>query len=434
MDWANLTVNEAGRLVLGGCDTADLVKEFGTPLYVMEEDKIRSVCRAFKKAIDENLTGRAYFASKAFLNTAMCKIIEQEGLGMDVVSGAELYTALKAGFPPAHINLHGNVKTDDELRLAIQNGVGSIVIDNGDEVERIAAIAGALGKKAYVMLRMRPNIDAHTHKYIMTGNMDSKFGVGKERVVPVIKNILAHDCLVFEGLHCHIGSQIFELEPFEKAVDTMVLQVVEVMQKTGCDMNELNFGGGYGIHYTDEDRPLMPGEYVAAMAKQLKASCEKAGIPVPRFGIEPGRSIVGEAGTTLYTVGSVKEIPGIRKYVAIDGGMPDNPRPALYQAKYSAIVANKANQAADDLVSIAGRCCESGDMIAWDIKLAKAEYGDIIAVFSTGAYNFSMASNYNKLPIPAIVLVKDGKAELMKTRQSFEDLLKNDCMPSWLAD
>ncbi|MGI6168970.1 MAG: diaminopimelate decarboxylase [Christensenellales bacterium] len=434
MEWADRKINEAGRLVLGGCDTAELVKEFGTPLYVMEEDKIRSVCRAFKQAIDANLVGRAYFASKAFLNTAMCKIIQQEGLGMDVVSGAELYTALKAGFPPVHIHLHGNVKTDDELRMAIRNGVGSIVIDNGDEVDRIGAIARSLGRKAYVMLRMRPNVDAHTHKYIMTGNMDSKFGVGKDEVTPIIRNILAHDCLVFEGLHCHIGSQIFELEPFEKAVDTMVGQVAQVMAETGCDVNELNFGGGYGIHYTNEDKPLSPGAYVAAMAKQLKASCEKAKIPVPRFGIEPGRSIVGEAGTTLYTVGSVKDIPGVRKYVAIDGGMPDNPRPALYQAKYFAMVANRALEPADDLVSIAGRCCESGDMIAWDIMLAKAEYGDIIAVFSTGAYNFSMASNYNKLPIPAIVLVKDGKAELMKTRQSFEDLLRNDCIPSWLED
>lgn len=433
--WGNLNVNEKGHLVLGGCDALGLAKEFGTPLYVMEEDTIRKVCRGYTKALsDYKGKGKALFAGKAFLNTAMCKIVQSEGMGLDVVSGGELYVALNAGFNLKDVYFHGNNKTPSDLRMAVSEGIGRIVIDSANEIGLLAGIASELGKVQDVSVRIKPGIEAHTHEYIKTGQVDSKFGFGiaDGQGMQAVKDILAQPSLNLLGMHCHIGSQIFELTPFRDAVDVMLNYMLGIQKETGYMFSEINFGGGYGIHYTKDDEPLRPDEYVKIMLNELTGLCEQKGIELPFFVIEPGRSIAGEAGTTLYTVGDIKTIPDIRTYVSVDGSMADNPRPSLYQAEYTCALAGKMNEPDETIVSIAGRTCESGDMLIWNAKLPQAQAGDILAVFSTGAYNYSMASNYNKLPHPAIVLVKDGKAELMVKRQSFDDLIHNDVIPSWL--
>lgn len=433
--WTNLQVNEKGHLVLGGCDALELAKEFGTPLYVMEEDTIRKVCRGYVDAIgDYKGGGKALFAGKAFLNTAMCKIVESEGLGLDVVSGGELYVAQNAGFNMKNVYFHGNNKTPADLKMAVEAGIGRVVIDSANEIQLLAKIAADLGKVQDVSVRIKPGIEAHTHEYIRTGQVDSKFGfgIGDGQGMQAVKDILAKPSLNLIGMHCHIGSQIFELKPFRDAVDVMLTYMLEVKEETGFMFSEINFGGGYGIHYTTEDKPLRPDEYVRTMLDELTILSEQKGIKPPYFVIEPGRSIAGEAGTTLYTVGDIKTIPDIRTYVSVDGSMADNPRPALYQAEYTCALAGKMNAPDETVVSIAGRTCESGDMLIWNAKLPKAQAGDVLAVFSTGAYNYSMASNYNKLPQPAVVLVKNGKAALMVKRQSYDDLIKNDVIPSWL--
>ncbi len=433
--WGNLSINEKGHLVLGGCDTLDLAAQFGTPLYVMEEDKIRNVCQGYTKALAAYKGGgKALFAGKAFLNTAMCKIVQSEGLGLDVVSGGELAVAINADFDLANVYFHGNNKTPDDLRMAVKAGIGRIVIDSANEIKLLADIAEELGKVQNVSVRIKPGIEAHTHEYIKTGQVDSKFGfgIGDGQGLQAVESILARPSLKLVGMHCHIGSQIFELTPFRDAVDVMLSYLMEIKEKSGFEFSEINFGGGYGIHYMKEDAPLRPDEYVKTMLKELTQLCEQKDMSLPFFVIEPGRSIAGEAGTTLYTVGDIKTIPDIRTYVSVDGSMADNPRPALYQAEYTCALAGKMYEPDETIVSIAGRSCESGDMLIWNAKLPETKAGDVLAVFSTGAYNYSMASNYNKLPHPAVVLVKDGKAELMVKRQTFDDLIKNDVIPSWL--
>ncbi len=433
--WKNLNVNENGHLMLGGCDASQLARQFGTPLYVMEEDTIRSVCKGYVEEIKKySGGGKVMFASKAFLNTAMCRIVESEGMGIDVASGGELYIALKAGFDPQKIYFHGNVKTESDLRMAVEAGIGHIVIDSFSEINMISDIAISLGRVQNVSVRFKPGIEAHTHDYIKTGQMDSKFGFGitDGEGMRIVKLILATPGLNLVGMHCHIGSQIFELTPFRDTVDVMLNFLLDVRKETGFAFSEINFGGGYGIHYLAADKPLKPEEYVHAMHGELEKLCAKKGIVTPVFAIEPGRSIVGEAGTTLYTVSDIKTVPGIRTYIGVDGGMADNPRVALYQAEYTCALANRMNEPEEAVVSVAGRCCESGDMLAWNVQLPEPKVGDILAMFSTGAYTYSMASNYNKLPIPAAVLVKDGKAELMLKRQTYDQLMQNDMVPSWL--
>ncbi len=435
--WGTLEINDKGHLQIGGCDTVDLAKKYGTPLFVMDEAHIRDTCRKYRDTIDQDYgDGLVLFASKAFLTTAMCKIIQQEGLGLDVVSGGELYTAIKASFPMEKIYFHGNNKTLDELEMAIEAGIGCIVVDNISELMLIEEYARRFHRQIFVSIRIKPGIEAHTHHYIQTGQIDSKFGLGIDsgEAMAAVQAVLQSSFLKLKGIHCHIGSQIFEVQPYRIAVDVMTDFIVQVKRKNGFEIPEINFGGGFGIRYIREDSPQDPRVYVRAMLDELKIQCKKKRINRPFFIIEPGRSIVGEAGTTLYTIGSIKDITGIRKYVSIDGGMTDNPRPALYQAKYRAMIANKADRERDEIVSIAGKCCESGDMLIWDINLPKVERNDILAVFSTGAYNYSMASNYNKTPIPAVVLVKDGKSDLMVKRQTYEDLLRNDSIPSWLQN
>lgn len=433
--WGDIDINQKGHLMLGGCDATVLAQKFGTPLYVMEEDKIRSICKSYTRAINGYKGGgKALYAGKAFSSTAMCKIIESEGLGLDVASSGELFVAINAGFDLKNVYMHGNNKTADDLGMAVNSGIGRIVIDSFSEIDMLSGIAQKAGCVQDVSIRIKPGIEAHTHDYIKTGQIDSKFGFGIDdgQALKAVKQILAQKCLNLVGIHCHIGSQIFELDPFRDAVKVLLDFLLYVKAETGYVLSELNFGGGYGIHYTDSDKPLLPHEYVQAMLSELSAACDEKGIEPPAFVIEPGRSVVGEAGTTLYTVGSIKEIPNVRTYVSVDGSMADNIRPALYQAKYTCALANRMNEPDECVVTIAGRACESGDMLIWDAALPKAVAGDVLAVFSTGAYNYSMASNYNKLPHPAVVLVKDGRAELMVRRQSFEDLVRNDMVPSWL--
>lgn len=433
--WARLDVNKQGHLMLGGCDALDLANEFGTPLYVMEEDVMRGVCREYMETVKSYKGGaKVLFAGKAFMTTAMCRLVDSEGLGLDVVSEGEIRTAMNAGFDLKKAYLHGNNKTPGDLNLALEAGVGRVVIDSFAEIKLLSKIAKEHGKVQDVSVRIKPGIEAHTHDYIKTGQVDSKFGFGAAdgQGMEAVREILAEPSLNLIGLHCHIGSQIFELQPYRDTVRVMVSFLKKVKEETGFLFTEINFGGGYGIHYLKDDKPYKPGEYIEAMLEEMNMVCTEKDIPLPVFAIEPGRSIVGEAGTTLYTVGDIKHIPGIRTYVSVDGGMADNPRPALYQAQYTCALAGKMDTPDSEIVSIAGRTCESGDMLIWNATLPEAEAGDIMAVFSTGAYNYSMASNYNMLPHPAVVLVKDGKAGLMVARQSPDDLIKNDKVPSWL--
>lgn len=426
----NLAVNEKNHLTVGGIDTVELAQKYGTPLYVMDENLIRENCRLYKSSIDSyyNGNGLALYASKAFSSLAIYKIVNEEGLGVDVVSGGELYTALKSGFPAEKIYFHGNNKTKDELKMALDNNVGRIVVDNISELLLLNELALAADKTVDILFRIKPGIDAHTHSFVMTGQIDSKFGVALEtgEAFDIIKTASELSGVNVVGIHCHIGSQIFDLKPFEQAADVMMNFIAEIKNKLKIELSELNLGGGFGIRYTESDTPVAYDKYMEAVSKVVKVSAEKHGVTLPKILMEPGRSIVASAGTTLYTVGSVKEIPNIRKYVAIDGGMADNPRYILYQSEYDFQLANKAGDPKTETVTVAGRCCESGDLLGENIRLQKAESGDILAVLATGAYNYSMASHYNRLPNPAVIMVKDGKDRVIIKRESYEDLVKND--------
>lgn len=411
-----------------------LAQRFGTPLYVMDEFYIRETCRRYKNAMEQYGNGMVLYAGKAFTNIAMCRLIDQEGLGLDVVSGGELYTAIKAKFPADKIYMHGNNKAYEELFMAVEYGVERIVIDSFQEIELLEQLGRRFDKTIGVSIRVKPGIEAHTHNYIRTGQQDSKFGFGIDdgQIYEAVELVIARPHLALKGLHCHIGSQIFETEPYIQAVEIMLDLMWSLNDKYGLNVQEIDFGGGFGIRYIESDQPLEPESYINSLADGVKGYCDKNAKPYPKILIEPGRSIVGPAGITLYTIGAIKHIPHVRTYVSVDGGMADNPRPALYQAQYSAVVANKADKPSIQTVSIAGKCCESGDMLIWDIDLPKIEPGDILAVFATGAYNYSMASNYNRLPVPAVVLVRDGQAEIMVRRQSYDDIIGHDCIPSWL--
>lgn len=429
-----MRINEKGHLEIGGYDTVQLAQDFGTPLYVMDEEEIRRVCREYRKVFMEEFDGEVIYASKAFMNLAMCKIIQEEGLSLDVVSGGELYTAIKAGFPANRIYFHGNNKLPDELKMALKYQVGRIVVDNFYELNLLNNLAGEMGMEVDVLLRLTPGVEAHTHEYIRTGQIDSKFGftVSNGQAIEALKQSMNLSNLRFKGVHCHIGSQVFEMESFGHAARIMMDVVKEIRDQMGVTVEELDLGGGFGIYYTEGDKPATLVDYAKAVIEAVQEKAAEYQLPVPKIMVEPGRSIVGEAGTTLYTVGSIKKIPGVRTYVAVDGGMSDNPRPALYQAEYEAIVANKATRRPAELVSITGKCCESGDMLIWDINLPEIESGDILAVFCTGAYNYSMSMNYNHLGRPAVVLVKDGKADIIVKREDYEDLLRNNCIPERL--
>lgn len=421
--------NSENHLTMSGVDICEIAKKYKTPLYLMDENLIRKNCRIYKEALEscyEN--GLVLYASKAFSCLYMYKIAKEEGLGVDVVSGGELYTALKADFPAEKIYFHGNNKTVDELDFAISNNIGRIVVDNTYELDNIEMLAEKYNQTVSVLFRIKPGVDAHTHDFIMTGQIDSKFGFALENgeAFEIIEKASKLKNVKIEGVHCHIGSQIFELEPFSKTAEVMLNYIADIKEKYGIEINELNLGGGYGIKYTKNDDPISYGEYIKDVAKVVKAICAKRNIKNPKILMEPGRSIVGEAGITLYTVGCVKDIKNVRKYISVDGGMGDNPRFALYEAEYSASIANKADAQPCEAVTIAGKCCESGDLLAKDIMMPKTKVGDILCVYSTGAYNFSMASNYNRIPRLPVVMIKDGEDKLIVKRETYEDIIKND--------
>jgi diaminopimelate decarboxylase len=427
--------SNSGHLFFGGCDTIELAKEYGTPLYVMDEVMIRNNCKKYKETFQKLYPNHeVIYASKAFLNLAMVKIIEQEGLALDVVSGGELYTAIKAGFPKDKIYFHGNNKSSNEIEMALDYGVQRIIIDSLDEIDTLTNILEHKNMTASVLIRLTPGIEAHTHHYIQTGQVDSKFGLGIKdgQALIGLKKALSSERIKVMGFHCHIGSQIFDVKPYKLTADVMIGFVENVYKDLGFETQELNLGGGFGIKYTEDDPELDYETMVADKIKWVIDGFSKRGMEQPKLMVEPGRSIVGECGITLYTVGTVKEIPGVRKYVSIDGGMTDNPRPALYNAAYLGVIANKSNEPSSEKVSIAGKCCESGDMLIWDLMLPKVNIGDILAVYSTGAYNYSMASNYNRIPRPAVVLVNNGKSSVMVKRESFDDIIVNDVIPDYL--
>lgn len=429
-----LKINAAGHLEIGGCDCVDLAAEYGTPLYVMDEQYIREVCRAFRQTIESTYgNGNMAYASKAFSCKAIYNIMKQEGTFIDVVSGGEIYTAVSAGFDMSKAYFHGNNKLPEELRLAMQHGVGTIVVDNIDEADIIDALAEEYGIVQRVLVRINPGVEAHTHSYVQTAKVDSKFGfsIRTDDALNVIKKLIAKKNIYFAGLHCHIGSQIFDRSAFALAVDVVTDYMVRLLAE-GIETDEVNMGGGFGVHYAEGDPRYNVAEYcdyVRVLTSALTDCIERKGLKKPSFVIEPGRSIVGEAGITLYTVGAVKDIKGIRKYLSVDGGMTDNVRPALYGSQYEAVLANRAAEEATEVVTIAGKCCESGDIIIKDIKLPAAKRGDLIAVFTTGAYCYSMASTYNRNPVPAVVFARNGKSGYAVRRQTYSDLIRLDEIP-----
>lgn len=432
-------INKTGRLEIGGCDASLLAEEFGTPLYVMDEDCIRDRCRRYMKAF-----GKCYgdiavaFAGKAFMVTAMCKIVEQEGLHLDVSSAGELHTAKVAGFPMERIIFHGNNKSVDELRMSLDLGVGRVVVDNFLELARLDELARASCKRAGIMLRLTPGIDPNTHRLIRTGQEDTKFGfnIKDGSAMTAVQKALECTNIDLRGLHCHVGSQLLDTEAHEQAIKIVVRFMSEALH-AGYVTNELNLGGGLGIRYIAAHKPPTIEEFAEKLCTTVTREIEKHKLEKPKFMVEPGRSIVGEAGTTLYRVGAIKQVktthaPGMRTYVSVDGGLSDNPRPALYDAKYEAIVANRADAPADATVTIVGKHCETDTLIK-DALIASPEAGDILAVYSTGAYNHSMASNYNRLPRPAAVLVSGGKADIIVRRETIEDLVSHDEIPKRLS-
>ena len=422
-------------LYFDGCNTVELAKEYGTPLYVMSETAIVHKCKEIRDIfLKKYERTRAAYASKAFLTLAMCKIIEREGLCLDVVSGGELYTAIKADFPAEKIEFNGNNKSIEELELAIDYNIGRIIVDGFDELAIIEDICKKKDKKTNILYRITPGVKSDSHDYIVTGKKDSKFGfpLDDDVIFPAIEKAINSLHINFMGFHFHVGSQLHNNQSHLKALNIALKLIKTTIDKYNYVTQELNIGGGFGIRYTDDDDKKPYAYFLDPMMKRIEEFSKDMNIKRPEIVIEPGRSIVGEAGITLYTIGTIKDIKGIRKYVSVDGGMTDNIRPALYQAKYESVIANKAAQPSNDLVTISGKCCESGDILIRDAYMPLAERGDILAVFSTGAYGYAMASNYNKNPFPATVLVKEGSSEVIVKRQKYEHMIANEVIPESL--
>ncbi|MBI6054690.1 diaminopimelate decarboxylase [Clostridium perfringens] len=421
---------EGNELYVGGVKASDLSKEYGTPLYVIDEELVRGNCRRYYNAMKcEERGNRVTYAGKAFINMSMCNLVNEENLYLDVVSGGELYTAYKAGFPLERIYFHGNNKSDYEIDLGVRLGIGRFIVDNIHELEVLNSIAQEYGRVQKVYLRITPGVEAHTHEYIKTGQLDSKFGfpVIGDTVYDAIKRAMELEYIELNGLHCHIGSQIFDLEPFEDTTEIMLNLINDIKETLGYEIKELDLGGGFGIYYTEGDKPKEIEEYCSVIINKADEICRKLNMNVPILSIEPGRSIVGNAGLTLYTVGAIKEIPNIRKYVSVDGGMSDNIRPALYSANYESLIANRVFDNSKEIVTVAGKCCESGDVLLNSIEMPRMETGDILAIMSTGAYGHSMANNYNRIPKAAVVSVSNGISKVMCKRETYEDLLRNEC-------
>lgn len=432
------TVNSHDHLEIGGCDVSDLVQRFGSPLYVLDEETLRAACRQYRQAFQHYYPGESLviYASKAWNCLAVCAIVASEGLGIDVVSGGELYTALQAGLKPDQIYFHGNNKSIDELKFAVQTGC-TIVVDNWYELETLVGITGNVdangSSKVRIMLRLTPGIECHTHEYIRTGHLDSKFGFDPDQLDEVFAFVAKQSNLDCVGLHAHIGSQIFELQPHQDLADVMV-QWLKKAADYGLPVKELDIGGGLGIRYTESDDPPSIDEWARVICTAVADSCQTQNVPLPRLIAEPGRSLIGTSCVTAYSVGSQKIIPSVRTYVTVDGGMSDNPRPITYQSVYRAVLANRMSAETTEQVTIAGKHCESGDIVIKEAQLPPTQPGDTLVVLCTGAYNYSMASNYNRLPRPAAVVVNAGEASVILQRETYEDLVRQDRLPERLVE
>ena len=428
----SLTINTQGHLCIGGMDIAELAGQYGTPLYIMDEDGIRNACRAYREAgrrfWGENF--RTSYASKAFCTAAMYKILAEEGIYADVVSGGELYTAHRAGFDMSRICYHGNNKTPEELTEGLDYGIGRFVIDNIPEMRTLDSLCADRGVRASILIRITPGVEAHTHEFIRTGQIDSKFGLAIETGAADEGIRAALECknLDLMGLHCHIGSQIMETAPFELAAQIMAKYIAHIRKDYGVETRELDVGGGFGVRYVASDDPLPTETNISALAAAMRKACADESIPEPTLMIEPGRSIVAPYGITVYTVGAVKTIPGYRTYVSVNGGMTDNPRYILYGAEYEFIVPDRANEPRTEVVTVAGRNCESGDLLGENVKIQPVEVGDLLCTPTTGAYCYSMASNYNRVPRPAVVFVSQGKDRIVVRRETYEDLVNLDVL------
>ena len=426
----NVTVGDNGSLRFAGVDTAELAEKYGTPLYLFDTDRIRERCKLYQSEMKAAFGGdsRPLYAGKAFCTKAIYRIMAECGMSVDLVSPGELFTAKSAGFPMERAFFHGNNKTDADIALALDAGVGCFVCDSREELVALDRIAGERGVCQKILLRVTPGIDPHTFAAVTTGKVDSKFGspIATGAALELAKLALSLERIDLDGFHCHIGSQIFDVTPYIDAANVMLSFMKSVKDETGFTAKTLNLGGGFGVRYTESDPEFDYAEAIKALAKAVKEAAQSNGLPTPTVLLEPGRSIVADAGMTLYTVGTVKEIPGFRTYVSVDGGMPDNPRYALYRSVYTVVNATHADKAPDRAVTVAGRCCESGDLIAEGARIATPVRGDLLAVLVTGAYNYSMASNYNRIPRPPVVFLSKGKDELAVRRESFEDLVRND--------
>ncbi len=431
-------VNEAGHLTLGGCDAVQLARDFATPLYVFDEETLRCQCQAFLAAFRSRYPDSGVvYAAKAYLGRALAAIIAQEGLDLDVVSGGELAIARSVSFPPERIIFHGNNKSEEELREALDYGIGRVAIDNFHEMQLLNGLAQARRVRQKVLLRLSPGIDPHTHAHTTTGTLDSKFGIplpssvarGPSPAEAAVRQAISMPGLELAGLHVHLGSPVFELEPYAEAVDVVIEFAARLRERLGFELREFSPGGGFAVAYLPDKLPPSPDEYAETIVSGLVAACGKHGLPHPRLFVEPGRAIVARAGVALYTVGSSKDVPGLRRFVSVDGGMADNIRPALYGSQYAALVADRAADERRETVTVAGKYCESGDILLRDAELPPLAAGDVLAMPAAGAYALAMAGNYNASLRPAVVLVRDGEAKLMRRRETYEDLTRADVWP-----
>ncbi len=427
------TIERKENLFIGGCDTVELTKKYGTPLYVVDETTLRNICHDYKNAFKSYPHTRMMYASKALCTSAIVKILDEEGFGFDTVSIGEIHTVLNAGVELSHVLFNGNNKTERELDYAIKNGISRISVDNFYEIDLISKVAGRYNKTVDVLLRVTPGIECHTHEYIKTGQLDSKFGFDLSQLDDAVTSILTrHQNIKIRGLHAHIGSQIFEPSCFHDEIDVLTQTLGEISTKYNIVLDEINIGGGIGVKYVDSDLPPSINEIADVIIESLDKHIAKYNIEPPTLYIEPGRSIISTSGVTLYTIGSMKQVPNMTKYVTVDGGMADNPRPSMYQAEYLAEVANKVDETQTEKVTIAGRYCESGDILIKDIVLPKLSTGDILCVYNTGAYNYSMASNYNSVERPAMVLVNNSQSDIIVKRETLDDLVSHDVIPDRL--
>lgn len=428
-----LKTNDNGNLSIGGCDLTELAEKYGTPLYVLDEETIRAICRDYKKAFSKYEKVRMMYASKALCTMGTSVLISSEGFGFDVVSGGEIYTLHKAGIDMSNVLFNGNNKSIDELNLALDLGVGRISVDNFLELSLLNELAKSKNLVANILLRITPGIECHTHEYIQTGHLDSKFGFDLTQIDEAVDLILnTYSNLKLHGLHAHIGSQIFETKVYHDEIEILIKELSRLDEKFNLKLDEINIGGGLGVKYTEKDVPPSTYEIADVIINSLNENIQKYEIEPPTVFLEPGRSVISTAGVTLYTLGSSKQVPQGKKYVAVDGGMADNIRPAMYEAEYIAQIANKPDFELSQNVTIAGRFCESGDILIKDINLPEIEEGDILCVFNTGAYNYSMASNYNRVQKPAMVLVNNSQSDIIVNRETLEDLISKDIVPDRL--